>query len=359
LVLCHLAVEAHEPGRYAAVNNPNSNAGRALLSRTASSSSSSSSSTSTTSTAAPASSQKRGRAVVSDFSSDTDDEEEIEECFRKEPEEEEQEEQEEEEPQQEGEAADQIEQLLEEDDQTGLAVSPLDEIDPVVIAEAAPDFVPTYLAYTANPPDKEAMKKQAKKNVTVTRGTRPKPLTHLEARCAIVRGLLGLPDPYVFKRRGVGRPKKLSAAERGRGGAAGKSRLGSPDSKRRKTDSAAKAYSRDTSGAVDGMETHQYPNMRLTHGGGLPIERLKNESLKLHRPRDVLKYKSKDVKYEGHRCQICTAVGPKSNGHFRNRKTTPPRAKLFCTSTHCPTNFCSAACFNWWHVGSEYPEGDE
>ena len=25
-----------------------------------------------------------------------------------------------------------------------------------------------------------------------------------------------------------------------------------------------------------------------------------------------------------------------------------------CTEPNCLRNFCSAACFNWWHVGGEF-----
>ena len=75
-------------------------------------------------------------------------------------------------------------------------------------------------AYNANTLEKEEMKKQAKNNVTETRGARLKPLTHLEELCEIFCGLLGLPDPYVFKQRGVGWPPALTELELFRGGLA-------------------------------------------------------------------------------------------------------------------------------------------
>ena len=73
---------------------------------------------------------------------------------------------------------------------------------------------------------------------------------------------------------------------------------------------------------------HQYPNMRLPRGQGLPTVRLTNESLKHHRPRDVVKSDK-----NGHRCQICAAVGARGKDNtYRNGKPSVPRAKLFCTS---------------------------
>lgn len=140
-------------------------------------------------------------------------------------------------------------------------------------------------------------------------------------------------------------PKKLRAATNAPGGAAGKERLSTPEKKKQRTKNSSKAFSTAQKGT---KESHQYPNFRIPNGKGLPMERLAIEALKSHHPRD-------DV--DGHHlCQVCLAVGPRvSDGTYRNTGITAPRANLFCSSKFCVTNFCSAACWNWWHIGEEFP----
>ena len=140
--------------------------------------------------------------------------------------------------------------------------------------------------------------------------------------------------------------------------------MSTPERKKQREMERAAAYSsvkkkdRGTAGegGGGGAASHEYPSNRIKAGAGLPPERLdSNRGLQHHRPRDmVLDMMARD---NDHRCQVCTAVGPlwKGGTCFRGgTKTKPRRAILMCVAPGCLRNFCSAACFNWWHVGSEF-----
>lgn len=169
----------------------------------------------------------------------------------------------------------------------------------------------------------------------------------------------------LFGKRRVGRPDAVGepAAKKKRV-QAGKEVMSTPERKKQREMERAAAYSsvkkkdRGTAGegGGGGAASHEYPSNRIKAGAGLPPERLdSNRGLQHHRPRDmVLDMMARD---NDHRCQVCTAVGPlwKGGTCFRGgTKTKLRRAILMCVAPGCLRNFCSAACFNWWHVGSEF-----
>lgn len=213
-------------------------------------------------------------------------------------------------------------------------------------------------------------------------GPRPEALSQLDFTARIVRGLLGLPMP-LFGKRKRGRPTTTGEyASMKRRAKAGKVAASTPERLKQREAERAAGYSsvkkpkteRGAAGTgsggiggggdegaaaggagADSSMSHEYPNVRIAAGAGLPKDRLdRNRGLQHHRPRDMrLDLMARDV---DHRCQVCYAVGPLWKGGTRYRFGTikPRRALLICTEKGCLRNFCSAACFNWWHVGGEF-----
>ena len=198
---------------------------------------------------------------------------------------------------------------------------------------------------------------------------RPKVLSQLDFAIRIARGLSGLPMP-LFGKRKVGRPEKVGepAAKKKRA-MAGKVVKSTPERRKQRDLERVAAYSsvkkKDRGAAGEGggggVASREYPNNRIEAGKGLPIERLdSNRGLQHHRPRDMRV--NMMARENDHRCQVCAAVGPlwKRGTRFRGGTKKPRRAILMCGQPGCLRNFCSAACFNWWHVGHEFaPTGME
>lgn len=214
-------------------------------------------------------------------------------------------------------------------------------------------------------PSREVAEMQAHREISSLKyglGPRPKALSQLEFAIRIVRGLLGLPMPLFGKRR-VGRPEGEPASKKKRV-LAGKEVMSTPERKKQREMERAAAYSsvkkNDCGAAGEGSggraTSNEYPNNRIVAGAGLRLERLdSSRGLQHHRPRDMVV--DMMVRDNDHRCQVCTAVGPlwKGGTCFRGGpKTKPRRAILMCVAPGCLRNFCSAACFNWWHVGGEF-----
>ena len=190
------------------------------------------------------------------------------------------------------------------------------------------------------PDDEDTRRKQAIEIVTRARGKRPEALTHLESRCSIVRGLLGLHSPYDFKKN-AGRKRKHQGSSSSSSTASSKKPMTSPARRQRIRKNNLAASSRAAAGMSSKKAkqphsgTHQYPCFRLEAGKGLVDTRLSNDALKLHRPRSVVsRKKGATSKRHGHRCQVCRAVGPKwPEQTYRGGSKFPRLAKSFLNSS--------------------------
>ena len=205
-------------------------------------------------------------------------------------------------------------------------------------------------------------------------GPRPEALSQLDFTARIVRGLLGLPMP-LFGKRNRGRPTTTGeSASKKRRAAAGKVAASTPERRKQREAEQAAAYSSVSksehgavwigSGGVGGgggdddgaaaagaasSSSHEYPNVRIPAGAGLPMERLdRDRGLQHHRPRDLHRLEA-GYSRNDHRCQVCAAVGPlwKRGTRYRFGAIRPRRARPLCTAPGCLRNF-------WWHVGGEF-----
>ena len=221
-------------------------------------------------------------------------------------------------------------------------------------------------------PTLEAATRMAKEEVShsdhATIGyPRPKPLSHLEFRLAIVRGLLGMSVSRFGKRR-RGRPSAAATGAVGAASAAsvaaGQAAAGSPERNKKMKAAAANSFSTAKKGSA-AAGTHQYPRLRAAAGQrGLNPLRLVSGELATHRPWPMNAQRKNWAEPEKnrHRCQVCAAVGTiwkDGNGAaaFRGGVKEPRRAQIMCTGANCPASYCSLECYNWFHVGHEYFEG--
>ena len=215
---------------------------------------------------------------------------------------------------------------------------------------------------------------EAKLKIEKVRGPRPTALSHKLFRLDIVYGLFGVPErgSHVGP-RGRGRPSKKRPASGAGASSSTPGVLDSPDRAAKRKEAGGYRWkgggggastvkkSKTTTGAGKSRRVHEYPEVTLAAGAGLPNERFDQiNDLHTHAAWDFVDKNS--VRGAGigsksrHRCQICSAVGPIWHGKYRGGTLAPRRALVMCSGPRCPRAYCSLACYNLWHRNQEMPD---